>query len=194
MNPETREEQNFQVTEMRAQIWDGQTVSVARAIRKGQGGAPYLVVFNHSTNQTFFSDSQLRLVYMKRPLGVGSVLYIFFFLIWNVVGLVLLCTWSLMLSSRVRRFKRSGVTPLLGTLNTAAQRQSHLTGPTKDLALNPSVTQQQPPVALATEAPPGWYAVNGNPHKQAWWDGHAWTNNMQWMGSAWVGVPPPPSD
>jgi hypothetical protein len=192
VNPETGEEQNFQVTEMRAQIWDGQMVSVAWAIRQGKSSGPYLVVFNHSTKQSFFSDTQLRLVYMKKPLGVGPVLYGFFFLIWNVVGIVLLLTWSFTLSRRVKRFKRSGVTPLLGTLNATSQRLSTFTGQMTNVTPSPPVSPQPSPAALQAAPVPGWYPVDNNPHKQAWWSGEGWTSNVEWINSAWVEVPSTP--
>jgi hypothetical protein len=36
---------------------------------------------------------------------------------------------------------------------------------------------------------PGWHMVGDNPHEQAYWDGVAWTKQMEWDGSTWVETP-----
>jgi hypothetical protein len=69
-------------------------------------------------------------------------------------------------------------------------------------AAAPTPVRQAPPVvggndATVIDAPPpaaapdhpveaGWHAVEGDPNRQRYWDGTAWTSHLRWDGTAWV--------
>ena len=43
-----------------------------------------------------------------------------------------------------------------------------------------------PPMPAPTTAPPGWYAVGGDPGLQGWWTGTTWMLVHRWDGGRWV--------
>lgn len=48
----------------------------------------------------------------------------------------------------------------------------------------------QPPPAQSAPAPmaAGWQPVEGDPHRQAYWDGSRWTAQKRWDGTNWIDV------
>ncbi len=42
------------------------------------------------------------------------------------------------------------------------------------------------PVPVPSIAPPGWYAVGGDPRLQGWWTGTTWTRLHRWDGNRWM--------
>jgi hypothetical protein len=119
VNSQTRQEQNFQLTNMHVQVYDGQTVSVVSVIAKGKGAGDCLFVMNHTTGGRWFNEKPLRKLFrVGNP--VLFVLYAFVGMAWNVVAWVLFWIWAVRYLRRVERFKTSGVLPFVGTLNQAA--------------------------------------------------------------------------
>ncbi len=43
-----------------------------------------------------------------------------------------------------------------------------------------------PPGAAPTTAPPGWYAIGGDPGLQGWWTGAGWASVHRWDGNRWA--------
>jgi len=42
------------------------------------------------------------------------------------------------------------------------------------------------PVTVPTVAPPGWYAIGGDPALQGWWTGTTWLRILRWDGNRWM--------
>ena len=47
-------------------------------------------------------------------------------------------------------------------------------------------TQAWSPVTVPTVAPPGWYAIGGDPALQGWWTGTTWLRILRWDGNRWM--------
>jgi hypothetical protein len=103
--------QSFQLSGFNAGIGEGHLVSVAWVKHGHAKKARYFMVHNHTTGQSFFSDSDIRkgITFPFPPLYVAA-------LILMILPLAVLVPFGLVDIWQVRRFKRKGVRPLIEAL------------------------------------------------------------------------------
>ena len=115
VNPQTRQEENFQLTNYQVQVYDDQFVSVAWAIRKGKQRGRYFLVVNHTTHQQFFGTSDIREI-SSRTSALWFLIALPFPPVWLLAVLR-----GIIINIQVSRFQRSGVQPLVHALNQKAK-------------------------------------------------------------------------
>ncbi len=107
----------FQLSDFDAAIAPGQVVSVVWAIRRWKKTGKYFMVANHTTGQRFFNDNALyRISISHRILANVQIVVSLIF----VPAVVLLLVWGMTLRIQMRRFKTTGVTPLVNALEPAS--------------------------------------------------------------------------
>ena len=55
---------------------------------------------------------------------------------------------------------------------------------------SPANTYPGSPIVSQPATEVGWHVVEGNPHKQRYFDGNQWTSTIIWNGQDWVNEPP----
>ena len=72
----------------------------------------------------------------------------------------------------------------------AAPAPSPFAAPAPVIGVAPAPAPAPAP-AIEVPAPVGvgWHVVDGDPHRQNYWDGSAWTSSLRWDGAAWVTLP-----
>jgi hypothetical protein len=103
--------QSFQLSGFNAGIGEGNLVSVAWVKHGHAKKARYFMVHNHTTGQSFFSDSDIRkgITFPFPPLYMAV-------LILMILPLAVLVPFGLVDMWQVSRFKRKGVRPLIEAL------------------------------------------------------------------------------
>ncbi len=118
----------FQITNMDLAVADGQLVSVAWVIAKRRKAGPYLLVRNHTTNDLRMSSDTLTTI-ARGPKHTAGLLVLCWLLLLSapgaaagaaVVFVPALVAARLVPHLRIRRFRRSGVTPLIAALDATA--------------------------------------------------------------------------
>lgn len=112
-------ERAFQLSDFDAAVGNGHLVSVAWAVRKHKKTGPYFLVANHTTHGTYFNDAALYTIQVNHK---GRAQFNFLLFLFFPVGPVLMLTWVFAMRAQRKRFKRSGATALVDSLEVAGSR------------------------------------------------------------------------
>jgi hypothetical protein len=108
--------QPFQLTDFDAQVGNDHVVSVVWTVRKFRKSGRYIVVRDHTTGQTYFSAKAIR----KSLTFPFPSIYVAV-LILTVLPLPVVLFFGLTAWAQEGLFKRSGVTPLVASLDAGAR-------------------------------------------------------------------------
>jgi len=81
-------ERAFQLQDFDIACREGNNLTVLWAIRKGHESGPYFCIHNHTTSQTFFSDTALGRIFMRAPTAQSIRGAIVFGIIGIFIGLL----------------------------------------------------------------------------------------------------------
>jgi hypothetical protein len=120
VDPRNQREGNFTVQNYDLQLWEGQLVSVAWAIPENLTSGPVFLVVNHTaSNEIFTSRADLwEVAYprYRRLMNWGIFTWLPFPLNWALVIL-----WAILMNVQTKRFRQSGILPLVEALNRKAK-------------------------------------------------------------------------
>ncbi|HEY5043029.1 MAG TPA: hypothetical protein VIK53_13615 [Verrucomicrobiae bacterium] len=121
VDPRNQQEQNFRLRNSDVQLWENQLVSVVRAIRKHQENGDYFILVNHTTGEQFIRND---VVYDIVKLHSLFWTLSFFICILIPPVWLLAIIWGILIENKTKRFMKSGIQPLVETLNQRAKKLS----------------------------------------------------------------------
>jgi hypothetical protein len=121
VDPRNQQEQNFRLRNSDVQLWENQLVSVVRAIRKHQEYGDYFILVNHTTGEQIIRNGVVYEIVCLRSLFWTLSFFICIFIppVW-----LLAIIWGILIENQKKRIMKSGIQPLIETLNQKAKKLS----------------------------------------------------------------------